>query len=663
MPVQHSVWALIAAFCLIATPTPGAPRAAHQDPPPATDIGAPGATAELTRPDLEAWLDGYMPSAMRDGDIAGAVVVVVKDGQVLLQKGYGYADVAARRPVDPAATLFRPGSISKLFTWTAVMQQVEQGHIDLDRDINAYLDFRIPPYRGRPITMRDLMTHTPGFEDTLRDLVTPDPRTVKALRPYLLDNLPTRIYPPGKVPSYSNYGVALAGYIVQRTSGERFEDYIDRHIFQPLGMKDSTFRQPPPLAARGQVSSGYDRGSRPAKPFEMFSMPPAGSASVTAADMARFMLAHLQDGELEGRRILRPETARTMHDTALTPISPDLNRMALGFWGMDRNGRRILGHEGDTVWFHSILQLYPQAHVGIFMSQNSMGRNGAARVLRQGLIDGFADRYFPPLPLPVAHVDPAMARAHAAAIVGQYDASQGLANFLSLGNFASQVTVTSDDAGRIATSAARGPQGETRWFEEISPFVWREVGGQERLAAKVAGGRVSLWSLDSRAPTGAFLPTPAWRDARWLLPTVGAAILVLLLTALAWPIRAFARWRFSAPFPLAGAEAHGYRWVSASAAASVGLVAAWLVTVQHVASTFDVSSTIDPRILTLHLLSAVVFPGAALAALANLCVVVATRKGWRGVLAWARAGVVAVASLPLLWVALICHLIGLSPHF
>ncbi len=119
-----------------------------------------------SREDLEAFLDGVLAAEMRSHSIASATVSVVKDGELFFAKGYGYADRESRRPVDPERTLFRPGSISKLFTWTAVMQLVEQGKIDLDADVNEYLtDFRIPDTFPEPITMEHLMTHTPGFED------------------------------------------------------------------------------------------------------------------------------------------------------------------------------------------------------------------------------------------------------------------------------------------------------------------------------------------------------------------------------------------------------------------------------------------------------------------------------------------------------------------
>ncbi len=146
----------------------------------------------LTKADLEPWLDGFLPYALQRSDVAGAVVVVVKDGAILLEKGYGYADVAERKPVDPERTLFRAGSVSKLFTWTAVMQLVEQGKLALDTDINTYLDFKIPPREGKPITLRNLMTHTPGFDEIQRALFVTDPEDMPSLEQALKRWIPPR---------------------------------------------------------------------------------------------------------------------------------------------------------------------------------------------------------------------------------------------------------------------------------------------------------------------------------------------------------------------------------------------------------------------------------------------------------------------------------------
>src|SRR4051812_4066232 len=171
-----------------------------------------GTTAhELTKTDLDAWLDGFMPYSLKAAAIPGAVVVVVKNGQPLTMRGFGYSDLKTAKPVDPNLTLFRPGSVSKLFTWTAVMQQVQAGKLNLDADINTYLDFKIPPRNGKPITLRNLMTHTPGFAETAKYLIDFGEKHPKPLGQILARAVPDRIYDPGTMPAYSNYGASVAG--------------------------------------------------------------------------------------------------------------------------------------------------------------------------------------------------------------------------------------------------------------------------------------------------------------------------------------------------------------------------------------------------------------------------------------------------------------------
>jgi CubicO group peptidase (beta-lactamase class C family) len=248
--------AAVLALCMAAVPA-AAQRAVSDVPATASaqaQASAPerAGARELTREDADSWLDGFIPYALKSGDIAGATIAVVKDGKILTTRGFGYADVQRRVPVDPARTLFRPGSVSKLITWTAVMQQVEAGRLDLDADVNRYLDFKIPAYQGKPITLRQIMTHTAGFNEVSEDVIYFAPGPQRSLARYVKEALPRRIFAPGTTPAYSNYATALAGYIVQRVSGEDFDSYVERHIFAPLGMANSTFRQPLPgrLVAR-----------------------------------------------------------------------------------------------------------------------------------------------------------------------------------------------------------------------------------------------------------------------------------------------------------------------------------------------------------------------------------------------------------------------------
>ena len=273
-------------------------------------------------------------------DIAGATISVVKDGKLLFAKGYGYSDYEKKKPVSAEETLFRPGSVSKLFTWTAVMQLVEQGKLDLDRNVNDYLDFKIPDAFGQPITLKNLLAHTPGFEEQIKDLFTVGSESPN-LGAYLKTHIPARIYPPGTVPAYSNYGAALAGYIVERVSGRPFNEYVEENIFKPLGMIHSTFRQPLPPTLAPSMSNGYQLASDGPKPFEVVVPFPAGSMSSSAADMARFMLAHLQDGKLGDARDTAPGDGAAH---AQSPVRFRPGGQRDGIWLLRRITKRAPDH-------------------------------------------------------------------------------------------------------------------------------------------------------------------------------------------------------------------------------------------------------------------------------------------------------------------------------
>jgi CubicO group peptidase (beta-lactamase class C family) len=517
----------------------------------------PPEPAQLTAADAAAFLDGMLPSAMAIGDIAGATVAIVKDDALLLTRGYGLADVEKRVPVSAEQTLFRPASISKLFTWTAVMQQVEAGKLDLDHDINEYLDFKIEGYGGQPIKLRHLMTHTAGFEESLLDLLVEDLSKVKPLDEALKDGIPARIYPPGTVPAYSNYGASLAGYIAARAVGMQFEQYIEEHIFKPLKMEHSTFRQPVPDGLREHLSNSYaTASSQKPVPFEFGSDAPAGALSATAPDMAQFMMAHLNGGLLPGgddaNRILKPETTELMHSVANRP-APGVDAMAHGFYEQSRNGVHAIAHGGDLTAFHSELVLIPSAKVGLFVSFNSSGKANSVYKLRTALYEAFMDRYFPrqsPLQDPPA---PADLKAHAAAVAGAYEASRRAEkNLFSFFYMFGQSAATANEDGTIQVGGLTGLNDEEKKFREVEPWLWREVGSEMRLAATHdEQGKVVSLVPDGYGPIIVFQRPPAWRDKRWLQPAVvvaGSVIVLALLIRVIAPLRRrFARSAATAP--------------------------------------------------------------------------------------------------------------------
>src|SRR5215218_7343391 len=218
---------------------------------------APSQQGPTDPAEMKAFLDEELGREMEKHHIAGAAVSVVKDGKLFFAKGYGDADLKKDIPVDPEQTTFRIGSTAKLFTWTTVMQLAEQGKLDLNEDINTYLDFRIPDTYSQPITLKDLMTHTAGFEDRYYERLAKDPDELEPPREWLISHMPARVSPPGDVAAYSSYGAALAGYIVARVSGEPYDQYVQEHILNPLGMVHTTAQSPMPPDMRTHSSVGY----------------------------------------------------------------------------------------------------------------------------------------------------------------------------------------------------------------------------------------------------------------------------------------------------------------------------------------------------------------------------------------------------------------------
>ena len=643
-------------------PVPSAPRATPAPDTAATTAPVPAGGAPLTAADATAWLDGFMPYALRAADIPGAVVTIVKDGQVLAAKGYGYADIARRRPVDPATTLFRPGSVSKLVTWTAVMQQVEEGKIDLDADINRYLDFTIPPRDGKPVTMRQLMTHTGGFEETVKDLITSDQNGAQQLGAYLKRWTPKRIFPAGRTPAYSNWGTSLAGYVVERVSGMPFDDYLDRRIFGPLGMRTATFRQPLPDRLKPLMATGYPRASEDAEPFEIVVPAPAGSMSASGLDMAKFMISHLQ----QGRGLLRPETAAMMHNSPLDKVDPmsviaPLNRMELGFFETNVNGREVIAHLGDTTNFHTSLHLFPREGVGLYASFNAGGKEGAVQPLRMQLFTQFADRYFPGEG-PKGRVDPAVAKEHARLMAGRYDASRrSESSFLDVLNLFGQTAVTVDKDGGLLIPALRTPGGGVQKWDEIAPFVWRDRYGHDLLAAKVQDGKVVRWSFGLVAPFTVFEPVPLWRSSAWILPALYAALAVLLLTALFWPIGWFSRWRYAAPFKLVGPARRAYRATRVMAWATLAVIGGWawfIISAFSSLETFSAKS--DGLLWLLQIAGAIVFVGAVGIAAWNAWLTWRDGRRWPAKL-W--SVLVLLASLMVLYVAAAFGLLSMTVQY
>ena len=489
----------------------------------------PSGEHQLTAEDVNAWLDGKLPDALKNEDIPGAVVSVVKDGQVVTTRGYGWADTGASggQPVavDPQKSLFRVASISKIPTSIAAMQLVEQGKVDLDADISAYLDFEIERRFDEPLTLRHLLTHSAGFEESMRIA-----QNETDLEAYVKTNPPVQVFTPGTTPGYSNYGMALAGYIVQRVSGQPFETYVREHVLEPAGMTTSTYEQPLPAGLAGSLGPGHTSTGEKI-PFELMGDFPAGSLTVSAPDFAAFMNAQLS----RSPKLLREKTWEQMWSPGLGEDKlgnrAKAGEMGLGYFDLSRHGRRVVGHGGDIVGWHSQFELYPEENTGIFISYNGDGNDSdSSNNLREDLAQGFADRYFPGETVKASGSKDSAERARQ--VAGSYVPSR-----VPWASFAAAWVPTLFPATIEQTSDGGLKDGKTQYVE-VEPWVWRQVDGRSAFAAQVEDGKVV--SL-SQGPALTLIPmTPV---QQMLAPVFGICLVLLLVVTVAWPIGALRRRR------------------------------------------------------------------------------------------------------------------------
>lgn len=505
---------------------------------------------ELTNNDAQAFFDGFLPLQIEQANIAGAVIAVVKDGTLVFAKGYGFADQAKKTPISTEKTLFRPGSISKLFTWTAVMQQVEQGKLDLDRDVNAYLDFKIHPAFDKPITLRDIMTHRAGFEESIKDLLVSSPKDLRPLSQYLQSHMPSIIFPPGMTPAYSNYATTLAAYILERVSKQNFNDYVEEHIFKPLEMYNSTFHQPLPDTFKTSISNGYILGSGDPKPFELLQVGPAGSLSASAIDMSHFMIMHLQNGRYENVQVLKPETAMQMH--ARQEGWPQaMSAMCLGFYEQSQNGYRVIGHEGNTVLFHSNIFLILDANTGLFISYNSAGQSELDP--RKILFDKFMDRYFPEIVL--QNPEQLSTATDIQHIIGTYEPSRrSETTFLRIFKLFQEIKVIANPKDNtISISGFNGLNRQPLHFREIAPLIFQEVDGKAKIAFvnDANGQRTAYINYDIHYPSVVFQQVNNMFDKQsFNFLVIGFSLSVIGLTLLSWPVNAMLRKHYAKPLML-----------------------------------------------------------------------------------------------------------------
>jgi CubicO group peptidase (beta-lactamase class C family) len=470
--------------------------------------------------------------------VPGVVLAVVRDGQVLVLRGYGYANLEKQTPVDAARSIFRIGSISKLFTATAVLQLFEQGHVELRADVNRYLgDVKVASPYQRPVTLFDLLTHTAGLEDSYWGWIERSEATRRPLGDFLAARDLSPVRAPGEIISYCNVGLGVAGHVVELVSGSPFHQYVEAHILQPLGMERSTFSEPVPPELAGDLATAYsyrDEIYRPI-PFDFSNCPPPGAMVSTGADMAAFMLAHLGGGRGEGPSVLEPATLTLMHQQQFTH-HPGLAGWGFGFYERVRNGRRAIEHGGTRSGFLSYLSLIPSEGLGVFVSQNGGREVGPA------FLQAFLERFYP-----APAVQPPIRRralTPRAGLPGLYrHVSYPRRTFEKLDLVRSEVVirVRVDANGDVLLSVPndRGGTGlDGVRFVELEPYVFQDAASERRIAFGAdARGNVAYFF---NGP-GAYERVAFHERLETHLAALVFCVLVFVAAATVWPVGALLR--------------------------------------------------------------------------------------------------------------------------
>lgn len=425
---------------------PVAPSALAEEQPTATVVSqnAP----ELNSETASAFLEKFFNSPEAKSQYVGASVVIVKDGNVIAQKGYGYSDAEKQTPVNPEETAFRVASVSKTFTAVAIMQLVEEGKIDLKADFQKYVDgLEFDNPFDKPVTIEHLLTHTTGFEirDPQQEDIHTDFDKYISIEDYVREHMPPVVREPGSSYMYDNFASLLLGLIVQNVSGEPFEDYMQDHIFKPLEMENSSFLLNDKF--KEQLATGYDAAKSPLELYAISPNPmPHGGMMSTAEDIGKFMIAFLNGGEAGSNRILSDSTVNSM-ETYRSSIHPLLPDTTYGFEAPFQlpgagSSSKIITKAGDLIGFSSYLFLIPEQNTGVFLTYNQAG------ALRNLFYPAFIGEFFP------QYAEPAELGDFEPQSAEELQRYTGLYSDLRLSTIVSSLSGTEESAGKMTISDA-----------------------------------------------------------------------------------------------------------------------------------------------------------------------------------------------------------------
>ncbi|MFA2819660.1 serine hydrolase [Bacillus wiedmannii] len=348
--------------------------------------------APNNKKEVESFADPLFEEKMKKYNVNGSSFVVVHDGKIVVNKGYGYADKEKKIPVNKD-TVFQIASVSKTFTTLAVMQQVDKGKLKLDQDVQQYLGgLKIPNKTGKPLTLFDMLTYTSGVD--LPDITTLiGPEYVNqniSIREFLPKHMPTVVRPPGEAYTYDNFAFLLAGFAVENVTGTSFSRYMEKNIFKPLGMKSTSVRFTPDLLKRMATHYGPTGDPHPINGHAPTDGP-QGSILSTGEDMSKYMIMQLQNGKFEGKEIASKKRMDMMH-TYQVFADKTIPIATVGFetyFNDLANGQHVVLKGGNMPGHSSLMVLIPEQKTAFFMSYNNDS------MMSREVYEAFMDHYFP----------------------------------------------------------------------------------------------------------------------------------------------------------------------------------------------------------------------------------------------------------------------------
>ena len=498
---------------------------------------------EITPENLEKFLDEFIPPEMESAHVPGLVITVVRSDEVLLAKGYGYADLDNQVPMTPQTNI-RAGSVSKSVLSTGVIRLVEQGFLDLDAPVSDYIsDLDLEDEFGSASTIGQLLTHTSGYHEKVVRSHSPDLDGDETLKEVLHSDLPDRIFAPGTVSAYSDWNFSLLGYAIEGATGKPYETVLEEILFNPGGMKDTTYEQPLPNRIFGNLATGYGWNYPKYRvdivPHDYVRMSPGIALVTNGQDMGTYLQMLLNDGMWKNNQILNDESLAMLLERqgAAHPLS---RGWSYGFVENTISGRQVMYKDGNGIGFASRVVLMPKQDLGIFVSTNhrNLGEGlwltQAAMMATRTLVSAILENFVPESATDAYQVQPRIEGTNPSRFVGHYQkAGISRNDFFKMEGLLDNKDVKENGDGTLRIGSGI--------YQEVEPLVFQNLEHPDFhiIFAENQAGEVEFLTFGG---TGSYQKVPFYQTKNFQIGLLAVVTLISLSMLIIWPITRQGHW-------------------------------------------------------------------------------------------------------------------------